>query len=97
MDDTTNIMTDTPPRNGKGQRVLVSKDLLGIVIERGIPAPYKRGTMRRVLEKMNVGESFTVPTEKLRNAVIQAAKYSRMETVSEKINGGGYRIWLLKK
>jgi len=27
MDDTMNIMTDTPPRNGEGQRVLVSKDL----------------------------------------------------------------------
>jgi hypothetical protein len=28
MDDTTNIMTDTPPRNGEGQSELVSKDLL---------------------------------------------------------------------
>ena len=29
MNDTTNIMTDTPHRNGREQRVLVSKDLLG--------------------------------------------------------------------
>jgi hypothetical protein len=32
MDDTTNIMTDTQPRNGDGQRVLASKDLLGRVL-----------------------------------------------------------------
>lgn len=73
-----------------------SSELLGIVIEKGIPVPYKRGTMKKVLAVMEVGDSFKVPNEAQRMAALSAAKYYGHELTSEKLNDG-YRVWLTKK
>ena len=69
-----------------------------IEIEKGIPIPYIRRTFDAALwSKMENGDSFKVPDERIRNCAITAGKRLGHKVTSEKINGGGYRVWLVTK
>ena len=75
----------------------VIQDANSIPIERGKPMPYIRGTLKTLFSRMGDGDSFVVPDSQSRLAAQMAGKRCGHKTVSEKIDGGGYRVWLVKK
>jgi len=87
--------------NGKGRRQLRAQRLVRCVydveIERGIPLPWIRGCFNSVWEKMQEGDSFKVPDKKARAAATMSGKRCGHTVVSDKLNGEGYRVWLVKR
>lgn len=68
-----------------------------IEIEHGIPIPYIRGTYNSIWDKMKNGDSFIVPDKTHRSGALTAAGRDGHLVTSEKLNGNGYRVWLVKK
>jgi hypothetical protein len=69
-----------------------------VKIESGVPIPPREsgGKWRMLIWGMNVGDSFLVPTNGERCAVISAAIQLSISVTTRKVNGEGYRIWRLK-
>lgn len=72
-------------------------ELLGVSIESGVPAPDMRGKFNFVFADMRVGDSFMVPTDQQRQRALMSAKRMGHKATSLKVNGAGYRVWLIAK
>lgn len=70
---------------------------MSIQIETGIPLPYLRGAWEKILDGLAINDCFVVPEQKDRQRILQMAKRKGYKVTSEKLDGGGYRLWLLEK
>ena len=68
-----------------------------IVVEHGYPIPVKTRLWSPLFEKMKVGDSFTVNTYHERAAAMMASKRLGYTLMSLKIDGGGYRLWMIEE
>ena len=68
-----------------------------IPIESGIPVPDVRGKFNHVFAEMSNGDSFIVPDDQQRQRALMSAKRMGHKATSLKVNGSGYRIWLIYK
>lgn len=66
-------------------------------IESGIPAPDKRSEYKVVFDKMKAGDSFVVDKLERRNRAYNVGSRLGHKITSKKIDGVGYRVWLLKR
>lgn len=70
---------------------------LRVEIEHGVPIPeVRRGCWRRTWAEMKAGDSFTVAENNERNAALMAGKRMGLSVESVKLNGDGWRLWLVK-
>lgn len=68
------------------------------LIEQGIPVPNngsRKGALRMTLEKLQVGESFVVPSKGERSHAITSAGLVGIKVKTASIKYG-YRIWRIK-
>lgn len=68
------------------------------VIEGGIaiPKPMRFGTYHKTLAQMKAGDSVKATKSEAR-VFLSAAKALRLTVTTRKINGGSYRVWLIKR
>ena len=66
-----------------------------IRLETGIP--HCRGAYKQVWAEMNPGDSFKVPDNRNRMVAIMTGRRMGHIVKSEKLNGDGYRLWLVTK
>jgi hypothetical protein len=67
-------------------------------IEKNIPLPHIRSSvLRDTIAKLDEGESFVVPTNAHRMQCHYAADRLNVRITTAKINGNGYRVWLVSK
>lgn len=70
-----------------------------ITIRTDVPAPENplhygfALTARRILRELPVGASFDIDKYTHRETVLRVAKEERIGVTTQKIDGGGYRIW----
>lgn len=69
----------------------------GIPIESGVPVPDMRGKFNFVFDGMRNGDSFMVPNDQQRQRALMSAKRMGHKATSIKVNGTGYRVWLISK
>lgn len=67
-------------------------------IERGIPIPViqQKQCPWSFLFDLSIGDSFPVDSERGRNAALMYAKHRGGCLVSRKLNGTGFRLWLVE-
>ncbi len=82
---------DRQAKPGSLQRVL------GVPIESGVPVPDVRGKFNLIFAEMSNGESFMVPDNNQRERALMSAKRMGHKATSLKVNGAGYRVWLVSK
>ena len=69
-----------------------------LLIESGVPVPsYRRGAFRDVWRDMKAGDSFVVDFKKERNAAYMSGRRQGHDITTEKLDGKGWRVWLVKK
>jgi len=68
---------------------------VNVQIEKGIPMPEAKrtGAMVKILEQMEVGDSFIATDQVKFNSLYQTARRLNMSVAKREVEGGEVRIW----
>jgi len=90
-------MKEKPQGKTQAQMAVRCSAWLGVPIESGVPAPDVRGKFNLIFAEMSNGDSFMVPDNQQRERALMSARRMGHKVTSLKVNGEGYRVWLVTK